>query len=210
MLENPNRVDRFRRTRRWSVIALVACCAGVVSLVVNQATPVFPTQRPTHRLLLSRPHSLRCCGWWRHRTGSQPSPRTWCRRSQWPLRHNCQTSASLPPARDAFRATPRGRSRIASLAIVRAPVRCSSTEIPTPECGSGPSTKLPVEFTGGWFSLFKPACLAGFLPTHAPNVWGQWAACDRWHGFALNRINRIDPDLLIVTQSLSQAPQGVD
>jgi len=58
--------------------------------------------------------------------------------------------------------------------------------------------------------LFKPACLADPLPTHLPKASGVWVACNQWHRFAFTRINRIDPDLLVVTQSISQTPSGVD
>jgi peptidoglycan/LPS O-acetylase OafA/YrhL len=61
--------------------------------------------------------------------------------------------------------------------------------------------------------LFKPACLADPLPTHLPigtgSTVGEWVACDRWHRFAINRINRINPDLLIVTQNINGTPQGI-
>lgn len=58
--------------------------------------------------------------------------------------------------------------------------------------------------------LFKPACLADPLPTHLSAATGVWVACNRWHRFAIARINRLDPDLLVVTQSVSQTPNGVD
>ena len=44
--------------------------------------------------------------------------------------------------------------------------------------------------------------LSGFgSPTPQPGTsTGDWAACDQWHRFAINRIKRIDPALLIVSQ----------
>lgn len=57
--------------------------------------------------------------------------------------------------------------------------------------------------------LFKPACLAADLPTRFPMISGEWMACDQWHQFAINRIKRIKPDLLIVSQATSYAtPSG--
>lgn len=60
--------------------------------------------------------------------------------------------------------------------------------------------------------LFKPACLADPLPTHPPkgtgSTAGEWLACDQWHRFAINRINRLDPNLLIVTQNITDTPRG--
>ena len=59
--------------------------------------------------------------------------------------------------------------------------------------------------------LFKPACLAGLLPTHPPRVFGQVStSCNQWHRFAINRINHINPNLLIVTQYIGQTPKGVE
>src|SRR5580704_3982042 len=49
--------------------------------------------------------------------------------------------------------------------------------------------------------LWKAACPAAPLPTQAPGGRGDWIACDQWHRFALTRINWLDPDLVIVSQS---------
>ncbi len=58
--------------------------------------------------------------------------------------------------------------------------------------------------------LFKPACLASPLATHALGSTGPWVACEQWQRFALNRVNRIDPELLIVSQaSYYTSPTGV-
>ena len=57
--------------------------------------------------------------------------------------------------------------------------------------------------------LTKGACPASPLPTNYPNVAREWAACDQWHRFALNRISRIRPDLLIISQSWrDETPKG--
>lgn len=50
-------------------------------------------------------------------------------------------------------------------------------------------------------SLFKPACPALLLPVRLYKTPGTWTACDQWHRFAINRINRIDPNLLIISQA---------
>jgi hypothetical protein len=58
--------------------------------------------------------------------------------------------------------------------------------------------------------LTKSACLAASLPTQAPGLRGDWVACDRWHRFAINRINQIDPELLIVSQAATYpTPDGI-
>jgi len=62
--------------------------------------------------------------------------------------------------------------------------------------------------------LFKPACLANPMPTHPPkgtgSTAGEWTACDQWHRFARARIHALDPDVLVVAQSITQTPEGVD
>jgi hypothetical protein len=58
--------------------------------------------------------------------------------------------------------------------------------------------------------LFKPACLASPISTRSPEAIGDWVGCDRWHTFAINRINTVRPNLLIVSQASSyDAPDGV-
>ncbi len=59
--------------------------------------------------------------------------------------------------------------------------------------------------------LFKSACPAA-LPTRTRGIPGKgdtrWQACDEWHRYALARINRTGPELLVVTQNVSRAPDG--
>ncbi|HEY5025277.1 MAG TPA: acyltransferase family protein [Acidimicrobiales bacterium] len=58
--------------------------------------------------------------------------------------------------------------------------------------------------------LFKPACPASPLATHALGSTGPWVACEQWQRFAIARVNQIDPDLLIVSQaSYYTSPKGV-
>jgi hypothetical protein len=57
--------------------------------------------------------------------------------------------------------------------------------------------------------LSKGSCPAALLPTHPPGVSGRWAACDQWHQFAIDRINKTKPDLLVISQEYNQAPDGV-
>ena len=49
--------------------------------------------------------------------------------------------------------------------------------------------------------LTKGSCPAAALPSQAPGTTGDWVACDQWHQFAINRINRIDPNLLVISQA---------
>ncbi len=209
MLESPNRVDRFRRTRWWSVIALIACCAGVVSVVVGQATPGLPDAKGNPSPSF-QPTSLSAV----------------LRMVAASNRITTLPEDLVPPVSVAV------ATQLSNLGFPPTNTGCvpGYAQGTVPAClfgdrsGSRSMLLYGDSHAGMWFRaldeiarrthwrlilLFKPACLAGLLPTHAPNVLGQWTACDRWHRFALNRINRIDPDLLIVTQSLSQTPQGV-
>ena len=60
--------------------------------------------------------------------------------------------------------------------------------------------------------LAKPDCPVNMLPYKNPAGFGapggEWSACDGWHRNSLQRINRIDPRLLIVTQELHARPDG--
>jgi hypothetical protein len=60
--------------------------------------------------------------------------------------------------------------------------------------------------------LAKAGCPVDMLPYVNPAGFnapgGEWTACAQWHQFALDRINRLDPDLVIVTQSTHLAPDG--
>jgi len=57
--------------------------------------------------------------------------------------------------------------------------------------------------------LWKLACPASPLSSQAPGNRGDWVACDQWHNFAINRINQIDPSLLIISQaSYDLTPNG--
>ena len=49
--------------------------------------------------------------------------------------------------------------------------------------------------------LYKPACPAEPVPVRALGTPGRWVACTQWQRFAVNRIDQIDPDLLIVSQA---------
>ncbi|HVA06712.1 MAG TPA: SGNH hydrolase domain-containing protein [Acidimicrobiales bacterium] len=59
--------------------------------------------------------------------------------------------------------------------------------------------------------LSKGSCPAALVPTHAVGSTGEWVACDRWHQYAVDRINRIDPDLLLISQaSWYETPTGTE
>jgi peptidoglycan/LPS O-acetylase OafA/YrhL len=60
--------------------------------------------------------------------------------------------------------------------------------------------------------LGKGWCPANMLPYANPpgngNPHGEYAQCDQWHQFALQRIRQLHPDLVVVTQEVSNPPEG--
>ena len=60
--------------------------------------------------------------------------------------------------------------------------------------------------------LGKGNCPADSLPYADPSGWGpaagEFAVCDQWHRFAVDRINRLDPGLVIITQEVRGRPDG--
>ena len=60
--------------------------------------------------------------------------------------------------------------------------------------------------------LAKAGCPVDLLPYRNPvgfnALGGEWTACAQWHQFALDRINRLNPDLVIVTQATHTGPDG--
>ncbi len=60
--------------------------------------------------------------------------------------------------------------------------------------------------------LGKGDCPADMLSYQNPSGFGkpggEYAVCDAWHRFALNRIRQLHPDLLIITQEIRGRPDG--
>jgi len=60
--------------------------------------------------------------------------------------------------------------------------------------------------------LGKGYCPADMLPFQDPPdfgpVNGEYSVCDQWHQFAINRINKINPQLIMVTQEVRGKPDG--
>ena len=61
-------------------------------------------------------------------------------------------------------------------------------------------------------ALTKGDCPADLLPYENPSGWGaaggEYSVCDRWHRFAVARINRLHPDLVIISQEVRNRPDG--
>jgi hypothetical protein len=60
--------------------------------------------------------------------------------------------------------------------------------------------------------LGKGWCPADMLPYQNPPGFGrsdgEYADCDEWHTFAINRINKINPQLVVITQEVRGKPNG--
>jgi peptidoglycan/LPS O-acetylase OafA/YrhL len=60
--------------------------------------------------------------------------------------------------------------------------------------------------------LGKGSCPADSLTFQNPPGYGrpggEYAACDQWHRFALQRINSLHPDLVVITQEVRGQPHG--
>ena len=60
--------------------------------------------------------------------------------------------------------------------------------------------------------LGKGYCPANMLPYQDPPdfgpTYGEYSVCDRWHQFAINRINQINPQLVVITQEVRGKPDG--
>jgi hypothetical protein len=63
-----------------------------------------------------------------------------------------------------------------------------------------------------WY-LGKSACPVELLPMMNPGSFGSFGGrftqCDQWHSYAIAQINRLRPNLVIVTQEVHAAPGGV-
>lgn len=66
-----------------------------------------------------------------------------------------------------------------------------------------------------WRLLFlgHGQCPADMVPIENPPGWGtpggEYQACDQWRRFAIKRINRVKPNLVIVTQEFVVGPRGI-
>ena len=62
--------------------------------------------------------------------------------------------------------------------------------------------------------LSKGGCPAEMLHVVNPPGWGtpggEFQACDQWHRYAINHINQVDPNLVIVTQEANLGPGDTD
>ena len=58
---------------------------------------------------------------------------------------------------------------------------------------------------------FCPADMLHFgNPPGVGTPGGEWQACDQWHRYAIDRINHIKPNLLLVTDEAALGPGGAD
>lgn len=207
LLEQPSLVGRFGRARWWLVITLGMSTAAILGSVIAVANPVVasqavaPNATSTHRASIA-------------------------------------TVLHLVAASDKIRTVPFNVVPSVAEAVTEPsfnfggpPGKCqpSLSESTVPSCvfGDRGGTHTMVLYGDShaamWFKaiddiairarwrlvvISKGACPAALLPTSLPNTLGEWKACDIWHRFAIRRIRKVDPDLLIVTQNSAPTPSG--
>jgi hypothetical protein len=208
VLEQPSRANRFSRARRWSVAVLGISIVAILGAVLVQGEPSSVAT-----------------------SGTGPSKivplATVLREVKASNRIRTVPANLMPPVSEAV------QGGLSNIGFPRLSTGCFASELQStvPACvfGDRNGTHILVLYGDShaamWFQalddiatragwrlviLSKAACPAAPLPTHYPTALGDWPACDQWHRYAINRINRLDPDLLIVTQSMSQTPEGVD
>jgi hypothetical protein len=198
LFERPPRLGRLTRTRRWSVVALATVLVAIVVSAETQGQPAVSVAPPTLAPVKGVPLATVVRDVKASDTIKTVPP-------------------TLIPPLSQVEAT--SNFGIPALSTGCSPDTAQST---VPACvfgdrnGSHTMVLYGDSHAGMWFDalddiatsahwrlilLWKAACPAAPLPTQAPGGRGEWIACDQWHRFALARINRIDPDLLIVSQS---------
>ena len=215
MVENPIRHASFPRVGRWAPIGLgavlIAISVGVATVELNMhQTPGF-TAQPAQ---VSRDLS--------HLTIATSDAEVES------LVRNARAIRSLPP-----NLTPSLADIPISLAVPPAPSAQTYGQSSVPACvfGDRAASRTMVLYgdshAGMWFAamdliavaahwklviLDKGNCPANSLPYANPAGWGatdgEFAPCDQWHRFAIDRINRLQPDLVIITQEVRGDPRG--
>jgi hypothetical protein len=208
LLEQPSRADRFSRTRRWSIAILGISIVAILGAVLVQGEPSSVTT-----------------------SGTAPSKNvplaTVLREVKASNKIRTVPSNLVPSVSEAV------QGGLSNIGFPPLSTGCFASELQdtVPACvfGDRNGTHTLVLYGDShaamWFQaiediatrahwrliiLSKAACPAAPLPTHYPTALGNWPACNQWHRYAINRINRLDPDLVIITQSMSQTPEGVD
>jgi hypothetical protein len=201
LLEQPSRLERFGGVRRWSVVGLGISMVAVLGTVVGQGEPgqiAAPSSTP------SKPASLATV-LREVRASSQIST----------------VPTDLIPPFSQLLADPESY-------LTPESTGCHPTSTSPCLFGDRAGTHTMVLYgdshAGMWTQALNDianrahwrldvyvmaSCPAALLATEAPGTRGDWVACDQWHHFAIRRINQIDPDLLIVSQTAPYAtPAG--
>jgi hypothetical protein len=210
VLEYPSRVEHFRRLRRWCVIGVVGAIVGIVAVVTIQsdtsplALSIPPRASSAHEATLSAVLNLVAAS--NHIRVVPPN--------------------LVPPVAIAVRVP------LSNLGVPPLDTGCwpgyAQGSVPACTFGDRNGSRTMVLYgdshAGMWFqalddiavkahwklvALTKPSCPAAPLPTETPQSTGEWTACDKWHQFAISRINRIDPDLLVISQERARSPEGI-
>jgi hypothetical protein len=210
LVENPIRHARYLVSVRWASVALgvgiTAMALGIVSFQADLA-------------------------------GGAPSPTSGTASSA-PSAASLRSVLKLVAASGAIRTVPANLKPPLSYAVPaprqnlgQPPAECVATinESRVPACVFGDRTGTRTMILYGdshaamWFQalnsiaaqdgwklvvLSKLGCLADPLAAPTPREGTEWKACDQWHTFAIARINRIDPNLLVVAQAITETRFG--
>jgi peptidoglycan/LPS O-acetylase OafA/YrhL len=216
LIENPIRHATFPKLGRWAPIglgsALIAVSLGVstVELNVNEGSPPISISRQAISNAIAHLSVA----------SSDAAVKKAVERAR--------TIRSLPP-----NLTPALTGIPLSLGAPFAPCWPTYGQSSIPACvfGDRTATRTMVLYgdshAGMWFDamnliatvahwklviLGKGNCPADSLQYANPLGFGpaegEFAACAQWHRFAIDRINKLDPDLVIITQEVRGQPDG--
>ena len=215
LVENPLRHARLSRFGRWTPIGLgavliaVSLIVATVEIDVHAAPPdpdVLVSSRKAERHYRALPDPSQR---WNRLFGRRRKSRRFRRTSRRP-----SPMCDPPGVARQLRAGRLSVNRPFLLACSEtstAATRWSSTATRMPACGSN-ARLVATRIHWRLAYLGKGYCPANSLAYGNPHGFGspggEYSVCDRWHSFALDRINRLHPDLVIITQEVRNKPDG--
>jgi SGNH domain (fused to AT3 domains) len=209
LLEQPGRVGNFRRARRWSVVGLCTVLVAIVCVALLQSGPTAAVS--------PSPSSA---------TGAPLA--TVLRDVKESDQIRTLSPGTVPPLSEAI-----DSASLADLGVPAPSTGCwpGESQSTVPACifgdrtGSHTMVLYGDSHAGMWFqalddiatrahwrlvALVKGGCPAAPLSTQPTGGGGDLVACDQWHRYAIDRINRIAPSLLVVSQaSYYTTPEGI-
>ncbi len=217
LVENPIRHSTFVGARRWAPIglgvALIAVSFGVATVGLGDHASTASTPRGT--VHPGRVHPT---------TSGTPDPSTFVANLVRVAPLIRVLPADLTPSLAGVRTDWGGPGPLCWPAL-------GQTSIPACVFGDPHGTRTMVLYGDShaamWFDavnviavmshwklvyLGKGDCPADMLTYENPPGWGraggEYSVCDQWHRFALDRISRLHPDLVVITQEVRGKPDG--